>query len=139
MKKILFTIFILISLKGIAQNESNKVYYRASKIDLLLKTDNDLTEHPWGINVLITYDKYFKSLLITFTDEQNKKNLWEFYFVEVFDEPDDDQEPFIHMRTKNDESVWVTNRLHINGSLQITQDDMKSVFVIANAKKITKK
>lgn len=139
MRKILFIIFIFISLNGNAQNNTNKVYYNAPKIDLLLKTGDELDTYPWGINVLITYDKYFKSLSISFTDEQNKKNIFEFYFVKILDDPNDNEEPFIKMRTKNNEIVFVTDRLQINGSLMINQDDKKSVFVIENAKKITKK
>lgn len=136
MRQILFIIFILISLNGEAQNKTNKIYYKASKIDLLYKKDGDLEIHPWGVNVLITYDKYFKSFTISFTDERNKKNLFKFYYVSILDENDDNNVPFIKMRTENNEFVYVSNRLQINGSLQITQDDMQSVFAIENAKKL---
>lgn len=38
----------------------------------------DSNKHPYGKNVIITYDKFFKNYKISFTNSDGKKQIWEY-------------------------------------------------------------
>ena len=66
-------------------NNNSKIYYSAQSIILKVKKDETtIAEKPYGSNVTIAYDTFFKSFEIRFTDEKNVKQVIFLYYVREY-------------------------------------------------------
>jgi len=134
MKQVLIFIFVL----GIGSNllGQDKIYYKADGMYLVLKEDGRETEIPFGKNVRIEYDKFFKSygilydssdgttggIILSYIEKKKKENI-----VRMIDR-------------ENGINFSVRDLLNENGILfmffEKKEDGVMKVFVIKGATKL---
>lgn len=123
MKKIVIILLILSSNIIISQT-SDKITYVAYKIDMLFIKDGiEVSRLPYGKDVTITYDKFWKSYILEFHKE-NSSGFFNLKYVSEI-EVDNDIGRVFKMSTgiNNDEIVYVTDGIENKGLLLIMVND----------------
>lgn len=134
MKKIIF-LFLFINFASFSQSANSKVSYTSPSITMIiLENGKIINEIPYGKDVTIIYDTFFKSYEITFYDKEN--NLSAIKLNYLSDKSDGTTKTY---DTFNKNYV-VTNKLDKNGVLywlaEKKYENRYVAFVATDAKKL---
>lgn len=115
MKKILIALFLLSSLVAKSQN-NDKINYKATSIELILTENNKvIAKKPYGRNVEIVYDKFFKSYYITFYNEKSEYGYFKLFYISELN----DGNGSVKMRTEDNSIMYVVDHLKTEGVMMI--------------------
>ncbi|MGO3183932.1 MAG: hypothetical protein ACTIJ9_13985 [Aequorivita sp.] len=137
--KIFFVSLLLILVTSNLNAQSNdKTEYEAVSIEMVLARESTvITRKPYGRNVKIIYDKFFRSYYITFYNEESEYGYFNLFYVKDLN----DQNKTIRMRTKDDSIMFVIDALKTKGNMTIIteerSDGITGYFIITNAVKIS--
>ena len=115
MKKIIF-LTILISPYFIKAQTKDEFKYKATSIELVLMDgDKVLSRKPYGRDINITYDKFFKSYYITFYNEESEFGYIKLFYIKELG----DASGTVRMRTEQNDIVNVVDMLKSKGGMVI--------------------
>ncbi len=119
MKKIFLILSIcFFSLASLAQEKKHEISYKSEYMGLgFINSKNEVVnEKPFGRDVKIIYDNFFKSYYIEFYKEDGTYSYYKFYFVS--NNPDKS----LRMRTENNSISNILDTLTKDGTLLIVKD-----------------
>ena len=120
MQKIYIILLLTCSLFGYSQTDPDKVHYKAKSAEIVfMDGDKIVTEKPYGKNIDIIYDKFFKSFHITFYNETGTYSAFDLYYISTNDDPNGS----IRMRTNENSIMHVVNLLDEKGALMLMADE----------------
>ena len=134
MKKI-FLLILFFNLSSFSQTNEDKISYSAESIKMvILENGKIINETPYGKNITIVYDTFFKSYYITFYNDENEFSALKLKFLS---ENSDGTTRTYDTFNKN---YIVTNNLDENGVLywlaEKKYENRHAAFVVTGAKKL---
>src|SRR5690348_3657422 len=111
MRLTLLSVIILIALSSNAQTDNNKITYKAEGIYFIQvdKKGNEIARKPEGQNVLLVYDKFFKSYDILYDDADGQVSNLKLEYLA------NEQDGSIKMKDKKDNIYYVVDLLNSIG------------------------